>query len=162
MNRSKIVVSLLIILTAGTILSACKKSNSSASTGVSATINSAHFQSGFFDAVYYANISQFSINAYSSTTLDSVLAVSFSPPVQLNVPISSDSTQAIQYIKGSLNYQGSSPYGPGHVVVTVTAYDTSRKIIAGTFSGFLINTSTPNDTLSVANGKFNVTYRSVN
>ncbi len=99
----------------------------------------------------------------SSTTLDSVLVVQFPKPVQLNVPISSDSTLSIiQYTRGSLIYQGAAEYGPGHAVIIVTAYDTSRKVITGTFTGSLVNTSTPYDTLSLVNGKFNATYTEVN
>jgi hypothetical protein len=155
---------LTLIACAG--LPACKKSNSSSSS-MTATVNSTSFQSTSTTGVFHTGAGgQFDLPGVMVKSGDtSIIALLFRLDFQLNVPFSTDTTLD-QVIYNTFNtnnglaaYEAFSPNvsGMGHAIVAVTSWDSAGHRIAGTFSGTLVSLST-HDSVSVTNGRFNMTY----
>jgi hypothetical protein len=96
------------------------------------------------------------------------LTVYLSAPFILNQKVSSDTSlyaeidyRILKNDTGYAVYSAANNYG-GHAYYTVTAVDTMKHTIAGTFSGTLPITSNVGnlpDSVVIANGQFNTTYQ---
>lgn len=157
---------LLSLLTLCAALPACQKANNT-SYGITSTFGTANFQATSYSNTYSESGSTFTINADMTTTADtSSLLLRFQSPSQLNVPFNSDTALATTIIysigQGSDNYIAGLDAAYGHCLITITAWDSTQHTIAGTFSGETINSSSSADSLSMTNGKFNLTYTTTN
>ena len=155
------------LLTLGAaLLPACQKANN-VSYSITATFGSTNFQATTYSNTYSEGNGTFTINADMTTTADSSsLLLTFKSPSQLNVPFNSDTaltTTAIYSInQGADNYIAGLDAAIGHCIMTITAWDSTQHTIAGTFSGETINSNNSADSLSMTNGKFNLTYTTTN
>jgi hypothetical protein len=156
---------LLSLITLCAALPACQKANNT-SYGITATFGSTNFQATSYSNTYSESGSTFTINADMTTTADtSSLLLRFQSPSQLNIPFNSDTaltTTVIYSINQSVNYIAGLDAAYGHCIITITAWDSTQHTIAGTFSGETINSNSSADSLSMTNGKFNLTYTTTN
>ena len=146
------VIILLVALWA--ILPGCKKSNSSP-PAMTATIGTTTYQFTSVGNFHTVIDSIFAFNMEWKQSADSsYIFLEFRGTFQLNVPIDSyDRLVIFEYGNfGSTYYSAGSGNLGGHMVVTVTAWDSTRHTIGGIFAGSAIP-----DSLSVS-GKFNTTY----
>ena len=162
---SLLIVSLFALFVAG-----CSKGNELndgvTPVGLTARINGNTFQSFQAAAGLYANYYQ--VGGAGTIDGDSVfLTIYIATPVVLNQQISTDDNPfaEIDYVlhQNNVPYAGYSAYqgqkGPAYY--TVTAIDTIRHTITGTFSGNLARngyTSDAPDSMVITNGTFNDSY----
>jgi hypothetical protein len=155
----------LITLALSAFLPACQKANNTP-PAITATFGTTAFQSTTYSNTYSESSGTFTINADMTTNTDSSsLLLSFQSLFQLNVPFNSDTTlttTAIYTVNQGLNYIAGLDDALGHIVITITAWDSSQHTIAGTFSGEAINGNNSADSLNMTNGKFNTTYSTSN
>jgi hypothetical protein len=155
----KLTLPLLITLTLFATLPACKKSNS-APPAMTATIDDTTYQFTSVANFHTVIDSIFAFNMkWKQSTDSSYIFLEFRGAFQLNVPIDSYNRPVIfEYSNfGSVNYSAGSGSFGGHMVVTVTAWDSTQHTIAATFAGSAINDPTGNDSVAVS-GKLNATY----
>jgi hypothetical protein len=155
----KLTITLLIALSLCAFLPACKKSNSTP-TAMTATIGDTTYQFTSVANFHTLIDSIFAFNMQWRQSGDSsYLFLEFRGAFQLNVPIDSRTKPVIfEYSNyGSVNYQAGSGNFGGHMVVTVTALDTTQHSIAGTFAGTAFPIPNDNDSVAVS-GRFNATY----
>lgn len=144
------------------LTTSCKKSNNSNGNSVTATVGTTNFQSTGTVATYSGN--QFEIAGYTIKSGDTTVTdLLFYTPFSLNVPIVSNSSNpltAISYFdtQGTFGDFGGFQTGTGasFVTITVTAWDSTHKTIAGTFSGTLYVNNSPDSVMT--KGQFNVNY----
>lgn len=161
----KLTIILLIALSLCAILSACKKSNS-APPAMTVTIGDTTYQFTSIANFHTVTDSIFAFNMkWRHSTDSSYIFLEFKGAFQLDASIDSH-TQPVIFIYsnyGSVNYQaGGYAAAPGsiegHMVVVVTAWDSTQHTMAGTFVGWAVPT-TPNSNDSVAvSGNFNTSY----
>ena len=161
----KLTIILLIALSLCAILPACKKSNS-APPAMTVTIGDTTYQFTSIANFHTVTDSIFAFNMkWRHSTDSSYIFLEFKGAFQLNASIDSY-TQPVIFIYsnyGSVNYQaGGYAAEPGsiegHMVVVVTAWDSTQHTMAGTFVGWAVPTS-PNSSDSVAvSGNFNTSY----
>ena len=161
----------LIVISSASLLAAtsCSKSSSNgggSSAAVTATIGSSAWVSNYpIPGIYSLSSHKFLIAGVQIKGGDSTgFEVSFVSPISLNQAISSDGLFTdVGYLVAStqLDYEGNPLFGNGngHSAVTITSYDSTGHKIAGTFNGVLYNTGNPNDSVVIANGKFNTTFQ---
>jgi hypothetical protein len=127
---------------------------------MSATLADSSYQppSGYVGVTYIAADTGFDVSGQVPGS-GTQLLISFHAPFSLNVPINTQTADAL--VSFEVN-----TYDPpevfeargccqGHAIITVTAWDPGQRTIAGTFSGVL-NLET--DSLVVTNGVFNASY----
>ena len=171
--RSKTVSFLSLTVIAGILLLAagCSKSNDvndgSIPGGMTAAINGTPFKAVQSSAGMYANY--FQVGGVGTVNGDTVfLTVYIATPVVVNTKVSTDGNgfAEIDYLvhKNNVPYASYSAYqgqkGPAYY--TVTAIDTVKHTIQGTFNGTLtLNgfVSDVPDSLLVTNGAFNISYQ---
>jgi hypothetical protein len=164
MNIFKIkVIILLVALWA--ILPGCKKSNG-APPAMTVTIGDTTYQFASIANFHTVTDSIFAFNMkWRQSTDSSYIFLEFRGAFQLYASIDSHTRPVLfEYSNyGSVNYQaGGYAAEPGsiegHMVVVVTAWDSTQHTMAGTFAGWAVPTS-PNSNDSVAvSGNFNTTY----
>ncbi len=139
----------------------CKKSNSDSGNSVSATIGTnnlkySQMQSTYIRTNTYLDVIGLSVNGKDSAGID----VSIPSNAVVGKAVSSDTSfdAYLGYIDESKQVSYSAYNGQGHIVITVTSWDSTNHKIAGTFSGEVYNDNNLNDSLPVANGKFNSSY----
>jgi len=155
---------LLITLSLFAILPACKKSNSF-SPSVTATVNSLAYTSTSVTGYYYTSSGSFVIGSNMIQSKDtSILSIGFTLPFQVNVPFSSDTTLgSVDYsFNNGLLYYEAQLNERGHMILTITGWDSSGHHITGTFHGSVASAFSAADSLPVINGDFNATYTESN
>ena len=146
------VIILLVALWA--ILPGCKKSNG-APPAMTATIGDTTYQFTSVANFHTVIDSIFAFNMERKQSADSsYIFLEFRGAFQLNVPIDSyDRFVIFEYGNfGPTFYSAGSGTLGGHMVITVTAWDSTQHTIAGNFAGSAIP-----DSIAVS-GKFNTTY----
>lgn len=161
----KLTIILFIALSLCAILSACKKSNS-APPAMTVTIGDTTYQFTSIANFHTVTDSIFAFNMkWRHSTDSSYIFLEFKGAFQLDASIDSH-TQPVIFIYsnyGSVNYQaGGYAAAPGsiegHMVVVVTAWDSTQHTMAGTFVGWAVPTTpNSNDSLPVS-GNFNTSY----
>ena len=134
---------------------ACHKSGNQPNPAVKATLGDSSFSS--VKATAALAYGQFSIVASSSTQAHT-LAINFTEPFQLNVPLSVDfakTTVGYLSLNDTLIYN-SSIGAPARAQLTVTTWDSVNHHIAGSFSGMLY--ANAKDSLALTNGAFDLGY----
>jgi hypothetical protein len=153
----------LALLSAG-----CSKSNNSTiAVGMSSQISGKNylaFQSSGSDFGPYYAVAGAGVMGGDTVTL----TVYFATPLVLDQQVSSDSNSfaRIDYMLLRNNapyavYSAANSYG-GHACYTITAVDTAKHTIAGSFSGTAtISTHVGNlpDSVVITNGAFNISYQ---
>ena len=147
------------------VVTSCKKSNSSSNGGTSmtASVNGAAWSANYPTIGVYAvssGVGQFQFAGLSFKNGDSTeLGVSFSSPFPLHTGISSD----MAFVEASYSdsktgnlYDGG--LLGGHVIVTVSSWDSTNHKLAGTFSGVLYNVFNSMDSVTVTNASFSSGY----
>jgi len=141
------------------VFAACKKNNGGASiNSASAIIGSAAFQSTQTVGVDNRSNHSFELNATQLKTGDtSAIDLFFPDTVKLNKAYTLDND--LFYV-GYVTSKGQKFYFPDYFspigTLTVTSIDKSAHIVAGTFSGHFLASST--DSVVITNGKFNISY----
>ena len=136
---------------------ACKKSKDGNSSGLSATINGASYQSASTTGIYtqgYINIA--GVQFQAGDTL--FLSLEIPDTAHVNNPIDMYSGR-ITYtkVKSQTTYEYN--FNGSHGFTTLTSWDKTNKTIAGKFSGVIYSDSNTKDSIVVANGQFNTTYK---
>lgn len=135
--------------------SSCSKSNSSSSSGISATIRGKTYQPATVqatDSVGFILVEGVSLSDTSG------LSVEFPDTASINETYDiAHAFATVMYIKGMSFYQ--SWTGGAHGSLTVTALDKVNKKVAGQFSGVLYNAYGTGDSVIVTNGQFNTSYK---
>ncbi len=165
MTLTKTDLSLIVILTAASLIPACKKSNS-ASPAMTATIGTISFQSTTATSFHTIIDSVFAFNMEMRHSTDSsYIFLEFRGAFQLNTPIDSYVGSVLfDYGDFGSTFYSAGGFGAappasnrGHVVLTITAWDSTAHSIAGTFNGSGFDLPNVTDSVSI-NGKFNTTY----
>lgn len=130
----------------------------------SATLGDTAWTANYYTATYYQGRQMFKMTGVADgTNGDSTYVVFyFYTPFQLNQPISTDTADVAYYdLQGKIDWDAGNSSGYGVCYINITANDTAKHTIAGSFYGTLSN-STPGgnylQTLSLKNGSFNLTY----
>lgn len=149
---------LLLAVSAG-----CKKSsgNSSSSKGVSASVAGAGFQSQADMGQYSISKQLIQLLGYKVTAGDTLaMLIAIKDTIKVNQHATFNSGTGIEYFdtNGTFDYLGYPGVGYGNVMIT--AWDTTKHTMAGTFSGVLEGYYSA-DTVVIANGHFNTTYQVV-
>jgi hypothetical protein len=145
-------------LTLFSVVSSCKKSNSSSGSGaLSATINSTNFQPTITTAVYEKANGFMVINGLQISGGDSInLQISIADTLKVN-EVDSLSASDIYYSDSkSGNWYEGGGGGYQNGALKIISWDTAGRKIAGIFSGYLYHTYS--DSLKVSNGRFNISY----
>lgn len=152
------VICCAVVLAAGS----CKKSNNNNSSNgsMTATINGAAWSANYpVVGSFTVAAGTFAIPGVQIKSGDtSAFLMTFNSPVTVDKAFNSDTTNAqdIQFQKGGSLYDGGAL--AGYSALTITAYDSIRYTIAGTFSGVLYNVNTGKDSLVVTGGAFTGTF----
>lgn len=138
----------------------CKKSSNSGSSGgaVSATVGGTAYQSQFETGLYSASAGMIEISGDKFAAGDTTALVVVVPnTIQLNQAMTFAAGTTVGYTdsKSGAAFGGNAGFGYGSV--TVTAWDSTRHTISGTFSGVLQSVSN-SDTLAISNGHFSGSY----
>lgn len=145
----------VIILT-----TSCKKSSSTPSQAVSATIGSTNFQGSAIVGVNYTTYNRMQVVASQVTSSDSLyLEIDFPDTLTVNKTYDMGGDpfgQALAYYIGSTQTWYSTTSEKVSGTLTLTSYDKNAKTVAGTFSLTIYGSG---DTeLEVKNGKFSSSY----
>ena len=146
-----------LILSLFIIIASCKKNNDDKFTGISANINGKAWQAKYitaFEGAPFIDIDMVGLYAVPGDTTQLEIVVPDS--IQVNKPNPFQSTTVRYYLNDSTTYDGLTTYG--HGMVTVTSLDTTDHKVAGIFNGVLYNIADDNDSVSVTNGRFNISY----
>ena len=144
----KLIIILLITLSLCAILSACKKSNSTP-PAMTVTIGDTTYQFTSIGNFHTVTDSIFAFNMkWRQSTDSSYIFLEFRGAFQLYASIDSHTRPVLfEYSNyGSVNYQaGGYAAVPGsvegHMVVVVTAWDSTQHTMAGAFAGSAVPTS---------------------
>lgn len=153
-----------------TLFTACSKSNNSNNAaGVSANVNGQTYSAKITTGTGDGTMTNFyEIVSSGVVGTDSVIfTITTGSPFVLNKPISTDTSAyaGIDYLiyrNGKIYADYGVFYGnTTSAVVTVTALDSAKHTIQGTFSGLMnidYNVTGAPDSVVITNGKFNATY----
>lgn len=130
----------------------------------SATLGDSAWTANYYTANYYQGRQMFKMTGVANGTNgdSSYVVFYFYTPFRLNQPISTHTADVAYYdLQGKVDWDAGNSSGYGVSYINITAYDTAKHTIAGSFCGTLSN-STPGgnalQTITVKNGTFNVTY----
>jgi hypothetical protein len=155
-----------LVVLPGTFLlavSSCSKSNNSTSNGsMTASINgTAWTANAGYSGEYIVAENLFDIAGAEIKSSDTTaFQITIYSPITVNKSFNSDTTSTIdvQYQvtgTGAL-YDGGAL--AGHSILTITSYDSTNFMIAGTFSGVLYNVNTGTDSVTVTGGTFSTSF----
>ena len=151
------------------LFTACSKSNNNNSAGVSASVNGQNYSAKATTGTGDGTMTDFYeiVSAGTVGTDSVVFTITTGAPFVLNKPISTDTSAyaGIDYIIYR-NVKIYADYGVFYgnttsAIVTVTALDSAKHTIQGTFSGLMdidYNVTGAPDSVAITNGKFNATY----
>lgn len=151
------------------VVAGCSKSNNSNNNpfGVTARVNSKTFHTFQTAAGLYANYYQ--VGGVGTVNGDTVfLTIYIATPVTLNATVSTEDNAfaEIDYVihRSNVPYASYSAFqgqkGPAYY--TVTAIDTAKHLIQGTFNGVLSQNGAVSDvpdSIVITNGQFNTSYQ---
>jgi len=136
---------------------ACKKSKDGDSGGLSATINGSSYQGSQVTGIYQQGY--ITIGGVQFQGGDSLfLSLDIPDTAHVNNPIDLYSG-GITYIKWKTKNTYEYDFNGSHGSTTLTSWDKANKKIAGNFKGVIYSVTNSNDSIVVANGQFNTTYK---
>ena len=166
MKKSLLSLTMLVLGTA--IFVACKKSNdtpSAPSNTIEATVGTTGFVSSHTLSVLFDVSTNFDLLGSEIVSGDSVgFELQFPDTLVVNkiYPATAGGLVGTNISIDYYNFHTFAIYAPDDnnpvASISITAFDSTKHTIAGTFSGHFINTSLSTDSVVITNGKFNVTY----
>lgn len=167
MQLSSMSTKAFLVISSAFLLAAasCKKSSSSPSGSMTASMNdttwSATFSANYgAEGLYTQAASEFQVAGVQFKSGDSTtFYLTFYTPFNVNQAINSDTTQNdLEYIDSKSGVFYDAGLIAGHFMLTITNYDVNNLKIAGTFSGVLYNDINSADSMTVTNGTFSAPF----
>jgi len=137
------------------LTTSCKKSSSTSSNSVSASVGSTNFSSGTTVGGYSPSIDLLGIVSYIVQNKDTTgFQLTMPLKVKVGQPFSSDSTvlEVVYQASTGTAYDSYS----GHAVATINSLDTTGHKVSGVFSAVAYDSGT--DSVVITNGKFSTSY----